>query len=62
MADAGKPSMGGHAEHEGTKGYAPDDTPLRDGHVQEPDVPDAVELGQGDALTGERPLEDESGS
>jgi hypothetical protein len=53
--DAGKPSLGGPAENEGTKGYAPDDTPLRDGHVQEPDVLSAPELGEGDALTGERP-------
>lgn len=36
--NAGKPSMGGRAEREGTKGYAPDDRPLRDGHVEEPDV------------------------
>lgn len=37
---AGGPSLGGHAEQEGLKGYSDDDTPLRDGHVQEPDLPD----------------------
>lgn len=55
--DAGKPSMGGPAENQGTKGYAPDDTPLRDGHVPEPDTISAVELGEADALTGERPTD-----
>ena len=37
--NAGGPSLGGHAEQEGLKGYSDDDAPLMDGHVQEPDVP-----------------------
>ena len=45
--NAGKPSMGGRAEHEGTKGSAPADRPRRDGHVEEPDVV-VVEIGEFD--------------
>ncbi len=37
---AGGHSLGGRAERSGTKGYAPDDTPLRDGHNEEPDTQD----------------------
>ena len=39
--DAGSAHLGGPEEHAGTKGYAPDDRPLRDGHDPEPDEPTA---------------------
>ncbi|MFU8947871.1 hypothetical protein ACLRGF_14195 [Mycetocola zhadangensis] len=39
--DAGSANMGGPKEGEGTKGNSPDDSPLRDGHNPEPDVPSA---------------------
>lgn len=41
--DAGSANFGGRKEREGTKGYAADDLPLRDGHNPEPDVPDPQE-------------------
>ena len=43
---AGKPALGGPAENEGTKGYAPDDVPVRDGHNEEPDLPDIAAPGR----------------
>lgn len=49
--NAGSPHLGGRAEHEGTKGYSPDDRPLRDGHNPEPDEPtveDAFEEAEED--------------
>jgi hypothetical protein len=49
--DAGKAAMGGPAEYQGTKGYAPDDAPLRDGHIEEPDLPDPAASGQSSVAT-----------
>jgi hypothetical protein len=37
--DAGSANFGGPKEREGTKGYSADDAPLRDGHIEEPDMP-----------------------
>ena len=51
--NAGKANFGGPKEREGTKGNAPDDLPLRDGHNEEPDVPTAQDALEEADSTGE---------